>query len=85
MRHYPVFRPGPAHSFILALFNLIFMLAGNGAWVRVENVSVLGSQVFYPYYLSGASADLVKTTNSSVFFGGQISVQKSVHVVFSVH
>jgi len=61
-------------------------LAGSES-IRVENISVQSS-VIYPYYYSvGAASSATpgaKTVNSTVFYGGTISAQKSVYVVFSM-
>jgi len=62
-------------------------LAGNER-VVVENITVQSSYVYYPYALnaaSGASGSVARAINSTAFYGGTASAQKSIYVVFSTH
>jgi uncharacterized protein YggE len=63
------------------------ILAGGEQHVTVKNISVQSGYIYYPYALSATASGSVvgKTTNSSEFFSGTISAQKSIYVVFDMH
>jgi uncharacterized protein YggE len=60
------------------------ILAGSGTSVEIKNITVQGSQIFYPFYASGASMGVAAVRNSTLFFGGQATVQKGVYVNFVI-
>jgi uncharacterized protein YggE len=61
------------------------LLAGSGASIEVENITVQSSGIYYPVvYSTGSKLSASVSGGSSVFFGGSATVQKSISVVFGI-
>lgn len=62
------------------------LLAGSGVAIQVENITVESNNVYYPVYygLDATASGSGAVNKTATFYGGSASVQKSIHVVFSI-
>lgn len=61
------------------------LLAGSGVSIQVENITVQSSGVYYyPVAYLSAGAVSASAKNTSMFFGGTATVQRSISVVFGI-